>query len=42
MHTGDKPMTDRRRRLAAILLTDMIGYSALTQGDESLALSLPS
>ncbi len=33
-------MDNHQRRLAAILLTDMVGYSALIQTDESLALSL--
>ncbi len=33
-------MNDQQRRLAAILLTDMVGYSALIQTDEARALSL--
>jgi class 3 adenylate cyclase len=30
-------LTDAQRRLAAIMFTDMVGYSALAQRDASLA-----
>ncbi|MGA8678965.1 MAG: adenylate/guanylate cyclase domain-containing protein [Acidimicrobiales bacterium] len=33
-------MTGDRRQLAAVMLTDMVGYSSLTQRDEKLALEL--
>ncbi len=33
-------MSDSRRRLAAIMFTDMVGYSALAQADEATALRI--
>ncbi len=33
-------MQDERRQLAAVMLTDMVGFSALAQREETLALSL--
>ena len=34
------PVTESRRRLAAIMFTDMVGYSALAQADEASALEV--
>ena len=36
--TGTDVVTETRRRLAAIMFTDMVGYSALAQADEEAAL----
>jgi adenylate cyclase len=33
-------MGEQRRRLATIMFTDMVGYSAIAQRDESLAFNL--
>jgi len=37
---GPRRMTDPARRLAAIMFTDMVGYSSLAQADEGAALAV--
>ncbi len=40
MLVSSESVTQSRRRLAAIMFTDMVGYSALAQADEASALAL--
>jgi class 3 adenylate cyclase len=40
MTTQDRTVEVAQRRLASIMFTDMVGYSAVAQRDEALALEL--